>query len=45
MKDYIDYLENNSNEDLVEWLEEQGVYIEIMLLPEVSFEKWYNYVL
>ena len=38
MKDYIDYLENNSNEDLVEWLEEQGVYIEIMLLPEVSFE-------
>ena len=38
MKDYIDYLENNSNEDLVEWLEERGVYIEIMLYPEISFE-------
>lgn len=35
MKDYIDYLENNSNEDLVEWLEELGVYIEIMLYPEI----------
>ena len=35
MKDYIDYLENNSNEDLVEWLEERGVYIEIMLYPEI----------
>ena len=30
MKDYIDYLENNSNEDLIEWLEERGVYIEII---------------
>lgn len=36
MKDYIDYLENNSNEDLVEWLEERGVYIEIMLHPEIK---------
>lgn len=35
MKDYIDYLENNSNEDLIEWLEEQGVYIETMLYPEI----------
>lgn len=36
MKDYIDYLENNSNEDLVEWLEERGVYIEIILYPEIK---------
>lgn len=36
MKDYIDYLENNSNEDLVEWLEERGVYIEITLHPEIK---------
>jgi hypothetical protein len=26
MKDYIDYLENNSNEDLVEWLEAAITY-------------------
>ena len=36
MKDYIDYLENNSNEDLIEWLEERDVYIEIMLYPEIK---------
>lgn len=36
MKDYIDYLENNSNEDLVEWLEERDVYIEITLHPEIK---------
>ena len=32
MKDYIDYLENNSNEDLIEWLEERDVYIEIKII-------------
>lgn len=37
MKDYIDYyLENNSNEDLIEWLEERGIYIETMLHPEIK---------
>lgn len=36
MKDYIDYLENNSNEDLIEWLEERGVYIETILYPEIK---------
>ena len=36
MKDYIDYLENNSNENLVEWLEERGVYIETILYPEIK---------
>lgn len=35
IKDYIDYLENNSNEDLIEWLEERGIYIETMLYPEI----------